>query len=118
MKIAYLKIKTTLFITLIISCLQPQAVYAQLGTLAPPPAANVKLGEIVVTMVNYLIGSGVLVFFLLFVWGCLEWITSQGDKGSLAKARGRITNAAIGLAILASVWAVYFLVKAITYNTA
>lgn len=47
-----------------------------------------------------LIGAGILVL-VLFVWGGLEWMTSGGDKGKTETARSRLTNAVIGVAIVA-----------------
>ena len=43
-------------------------------------------------------GLAVLVFI---VWGAFDWITSGGDKEKIAGARKKITNALIGLALLA-----------------
>lgn len=46
----------------------------------------------------FVIGS--LIFFFMFVWGAIQWISSGGDKQALESARGRITNAIIGLVVL------------------
>lgn len=43
-------------------------------------------------------GLAVLIFLII---GAFRWITSGGDKDAIAKARGTIVNALIGLAILA-----------------
>lgn len=51
-----------------------------------------------------LIVAGVLMLLYL-VWGGIQWITSGGDKAQIEGARGRITNALIGLTIVASAWA-------------
>jgi hypothetical protein len=37
----------------------------------------------------------------MLIWGAFEWITSGGDKDAVGKARNRILNALIGLAVLA-----------------
>ncbi len=55
--------------------------------------------------------SGILVFVYL-VWGGIEWLTSGGDKTRVESARNRISNALIGLAIIAASWA---LVRIIAY---
>src|SRR3989344_7958283 len=44
---------------------------------------------------------GILVVLAMLIWGAFEWITSGGDKENVGKARGRIINALIGLAVLA-----------------
>jgi hypothetical protein len=91
--------------------------YAQLGSLNPPAGVkSVDIGNLIGTFLQFAIGSGVVVFFFLFMWGSIQWLMSEGEKGALATARARISSAAIGLIILSSVWAVYEIVKSITYN--
>ncbi len=53
--------------------------------------------------------SGVA-FFVIFVMGGVQYLTSGGDKGKTGEAQGRITAALIGLTIVASSWAIYKLV--------
>ena len=53
--------------------------------------------------------SAILDFVLLVVAG-VNWITSGGDKTKLETAQKLITNALIGLAIIAASWAIYTLV--------
>ena len=55
---------------------------------------------------------GAIVFLGIMMLGGIQWITSGGDKASVEAARGRVTSAIIGLAILLSVFA---LVIAIEY---
>lgn len=47
-----------------------------------------------------------LIVLVMFVWGAIEWIASGGDKENIDKARKRITNALIGLVILAVAFAI------------
>ncbi len=54
--------------------------------------------------------AGLLVFAYM-VWGGLQWITAGGDKASLESARGRITNAIIGMVIIAIAFAVVMLLQ-------
>ena len=49
----------------------------------------------------------VIVVLIMLIWGAFEWITSGGDKDSVAKARNRIINALIGLAVLAVAFALF-----------
>jgi hypothetical protein len=58
-----------------------------------------------------LIFAFILAFFYLIIGG-ISWVTSQGDKGALEKARNQITHAIIGLVIVAAVWALMTLVGA------
>lgn len=60
--------------------------------------------------VNFVfIVSAIIVFVLLVVAG-VSWLTSAGDKTKLESAQKLITNALIGLAIIAASWAIYSLV--------
>ncbi len=51
-----------------------------------------------VTALAFIIG--VLIFFFMFIWGAITWISSGGDKQALESARGRITSALTGLVVL------------------
>lgn len=56
---------------------------------------------------------GGLALFLYFAWGGIEWLTAGGDKDKVEKARNRLTNAAIGLAILMGTIAISILLSEI-----
>lgn len=58
--------------------------------------------------VGFIIGT--LIFFFMIVVGAIEWISSGGDKQKLESARGRITNAIIGIIVL---FASYAIIKVI-----
>lgn len=47
----------------------------------------------------------VIVVLFMLIWGSYEWITSGGDKEAVGKARNRILNALIGIAVLAVAFA-------------
>ena len=69
------------------------------------------LGNIISGLISFSLlvaALGALVFLLL---GGLRWLGSGGDKQRLEAARDTITNAIIGLIIVASVWAVFLLVS-------
>jgi len=51
-----------------------------------------------------------LVFFFILVFGGLRWVTSGGDEKKVGVARGQITNALIGLAIVFAAWAIMKLI--------
>ncbi len=60
--------------------------------------------------------SGVLVIaailvLLYLIWGGIEWITSGGDKAKAEKARNRITQAIIGIIVLAASTAIMSVVQ-------
>jgi hypothetical protein len=69
-----------------------------------------SLGTIISNMIWVILIFGFLATLLLLLTGALSWITSGGDKTKLEAAREKITNAIVGLIILASVWAIITIV--------
>jgi hypothetical protein len=55
--------------------------------------------------------GGTIIFFFMIVVGAIQWISGGGDKQALESAKGRITNAIIGIVILFSLFAVLNLVE-------
>jgi len=68
------------------------------------------LGKIISALVGALFIAGFLLAFFTLITGGLSWITAGGEKGKLEEARNRITNAIIGLIIVASTYAIAQLV--------
>lgn len=54
---------------------------------------------------------GVIVFFFTLIMGAIQWISSGGDKQGVEAARGKVTNAIIGLVILFAVFAIIRLLQ-------
>ncbi len=52
-----------------------------------------------------------IIVLIFLVWGSVDWISSAGEKGKLDSARNKMTNAVIGLIVLASVLAIYTFVQ-------
>lgn len=64
------------------------------------PACGGDIGKLISTVVTIIfIGAALLALFYL-IWGGIRWILSGGDKEATAKARGTLTAAIIGLAIV------------------
>ena len=55
--------------------------------------------------------AGALIFFFMLVTGAIQWISSGGDKQALEGARGKISNALIGLVILFALFAIVKLIE-------
>lgn len=51
-------------------------------------------------------------FVLYFLMGGLNWITAGGDKGKIEKAKGMMTNGAIGMIVIAVSYAITYIVGA------
>lgn len=52
-----------------------------------------------------------LAFALFFLLGGLNWITAGGDKGKIDKAKGMMTNGAIGLIVIVVSYSVVWIVS-------
>lgn len=53
-----------------------------------------------------------ITFALYFLLGGLNWITAGGDKGKIDKAKGMMTNGAIGLIVISVSYAISWIVGA------
>lgn len=60
------------------------------------------ISRIVSSIVGIMTIAGGIWFLFQFVIGGFNWITSGGDKAKLQSARDRITNAFIGLVVVAA----------------
>lgn len=73
--------------------------------VAPPENQGIdpdtSISEILTNIFRIIFVVAALAVLFMMIWGAFEWITSGGDKEKVAKARERITNALIGLALLA-----------------
>lgn len=68
------------------------------------------LGGLVGIGASAILTIGGLAFLMYLLLGGFHWITAGGDKGKVETARNMITQGIIGLAILASVFALYSVV--------
>ena len=57
----------------------------------------------------FLIAAGIATFVYL-VFGGINWITAGDDEQKVEQARSRITNALIGLVIVACSWAIFLII--------
>jgi hypothetical protein len=52
-----------------------------------------------------------VIFLFMLIFGAIQWIASGGDKQALEAARGRVTNAIIGIVILFALFAIVNLIS-------
>jgi hypothetical protein len=69
-----------------------------------------NLGKLISNLIGALFIAGFLLAFMLLIIGGIQWITAGGDKQALEKARTGITNAIMGLVIVAATYALMTLV--------
>jgi hypothetical protein len=74
-----------------------------------PQSAGFKitdLGKLINSLLKVTLGIVGLLVFIYLIWGGVEWITAGGDKSKTESARQKLTNAIIGLAIVAAAFAI------------
>ncbi len=64
------------------------------------------IGSFITNALTVAFALAILIVLIMMIWGAFEWIASGGDKEAVGKARGRIINALIGLAVLAIAYAI------------
>lgn len=91
---------------------------AQLTNPVLPPAlgsGNYEQGGTIIGKLISSIGGLLFLFaflltFLYLIMGGIQWITGGGDKAQMETARNKITNAIVGLIIVAAAYAIFALV--------
>lgn len=71
---------------------------------------NSDLGTFITRVFSAIMIVGGIATFIYLAYGGIQWVTSGGEKDKVKDAREKITQAIIGLAILASAWAIFKLV--------
>jgi len=69
------------------------------------------LNDLLPRLIGMSLVIGIIIFLFIMLIGAIQWITSGGDKAALEGARGKITNAIIGIIILFSVFAILKIVE-------
>ncbi|MEI6690692.1 MAG: hypothetical protein WCL07_03005 [bacterium] len=76
--------------------------------LVTSPAKTVEL--ILTNVITVLTIVGGIMFILYFLFGALQWVSAGGEKGKIEKAKGMLTNAAIGLIIIVLSYSITWIV--------
>jgi len=90
------------------------------GSIKPPSELD-SLGtgaqginSLLDNIVGILFAAGGMAFIIMFVWGAVQIILSGGDKEAVAKARGKITWAIIGVTLLAISYLIFYVLQTVT----
>lgn len=75
-----------------------------------PATGTGVVGKLITNVVGLLFIFAFLLTFLYLIMGGIQWITGGGDKAQLEQARNKITNALVGLVIVAAAYAIFTLV--------
>jgi len=93
------------------------------GTINPPPQlTNIPPGATGAEGINIILGNIIfllfsaasLAFVVMFLWGAVQMILSAGDKEAVAKARGKITWAIIGVFLMALSYFIFEVIQDLT----
>lgn len=84
--------------------------------IAPPggvPTGGIAVvGTIIGNALNLIIILVIIVTLISLVWAGIQWTSSNGDKGKITAARGRITWSLVGLILALSI---FFILNIIGY---
>lgn len=75
------------------------------------PGAGGDFGDFLGGLMSAIMAIAALAVLLYLIWGALEWITSGGEKSKIESARNKITNALLGLIVLAATTALFMLIQ-------
>lgn len=85
--------------------LNPSGSMSKVGTLT--------VGSLISGAIQLILIVAALIFFFLLIIGGIRWMTAGGDKEKAGAARGQLTSALIGLAIVFAAWAIIRLIEAL-----
>ena len=98
--------KLTAITSTVLYLSSPAITFAQEIVINPDKSKGfTTVGNFISNFLTIAMAIAIIVVLIMLIWGAFEWITSGGDKDAVGKARGRIINALIGLAVLAVAFA-------------
>ena len=80
------------------------------GKITLPSPDFLNIGGIVANLITIAFFAAALFFLVQVAIGGISWINAGGDEKAMQGARGRITNAVIGLVIVAAAFAITIIV--------
>ncbi|MFH0818518.1 MAG: pilin [Patescibacteria group bacterium] len=90
----------------------------------PDSVANINLGnaspeELVVSVINWILGLLALVAVIMILIGGFMWMTAGGNEEKVEKAKKLLIAAIIGLVIILAAWgiSVYVITNLLTFTT-
>lgn len=81
------------------------------GSDAAGAASGSLLFRLISGLLAFIMMVGAILVLVNLIQAAIEWIGSGNDTGKIEAARGRLTNALIGLIILSASYAVWLMVK-------
>ncbi len=90
--------------------------FAESVGVPEPSYAISNIGTLLQGLVNASIVLGALAAFIFLILGGFQWITSGGDKAKTEEAQKKITNAVIGLIVIAAAYALINLITTFLFG--
>lgn len=76
-----------------------------------PSNPQAGFNALISNLLEVLMAVAALMVFGYLIWGAYDWITSAGDKGKIETAQKKMTQAMIGILVLASTLAIFNLLQ-------
>ncbi len=67
--------------------------------------------QLIPSLIGLAFVGGSIIFFFMLLISAIQWISSGGDKGAIESARGRLTQAMVGIVVLFSAFAIIKLIE-------
>jgi len=80
---------------------------APFDNVVAPGVGFTSLSEIFPEFFAIIMAAGALALLFFLFWGALRYLTAGSNEENVKKARTTITNAIVGMILLASVWVVW-----------
>jgi len=103
--------KVTTAISYLLFSVAPAFAQEEIEIPQPPQVQITELGRLISGAIGLALIAAALAAFMYLIMGGIQWITSGGDKAGTEAARNKITAAFIGLAIVATAWAIMKLIE-------
>ncbi len=113
--VSFLLLAAFLAITSKVSAAVTNPVIGQLGT-NEGAADGSKFINYTVYLWKVSMNLGALAVIVYFIWGAFEWIMSGSDSKKAESARGRMTNAIVGLVLLVASFTILSFISKIFFG--
>jgi len=81
------------------------------GLVGADKTPEVGFAHLISSLLSATLPIASIMLLLYLVWGGLEWINSGGDKSKIENAQKRMTQAVVGMIILAGAIAIFNFVQ-------
>jgi len=97
-------------------------VFAQIdSTLTDKAAKSAGINKILIpdmlaSIIKFALSFVGVIFFIFIIYSGIQWMTAGGEEEKVTKARTRIINASVGLAITGAAYFITYLVGKVLLN--